>query len=443
MARKVFISVLGTGFYGSCKYEKDDFISSDTRFIQTATLDYIGAKEWSKDDAAYIFLTPFARKINWEEPENGTRHNNITDKDEEYHSLQTEIGKLSLPCKIEDVPIPNGKNEEEMWEIFETLFDKIEIKDELYIDLTHSFRYIPMLVMVFSNYVKFLKQVTVKYISYGNYEARNKETNIAPIVDLLPLSALQDWTAAADQYLTSGNVDKLNKLYLPILQSKLKDSLGKDEESKKLKHFIDHFSNLIKDRLTCQGKKVIESKELCQVINDLNALNDVSIPKPFKPVLDEITKSLCDFDTNSNILNGFRAAQWSFNNGLYQQCVTLLQETVVCYICSFENLDWTNLTVRDTINSIFAISCQKIPEERWRLRGNNDKEKEMNKQLIKKMIVNEHVLSLNNDYAFLSEIRNQYNHAGMLYSTKFNSEKMIENIKNLLNEITNKISESC
>jgi argininosuccinate lyase len=59
------------------------------------------------------------------------------------------------------------------------------------------------------------------------------------------------------------------------------------------------------------------------------------------------------------------------------------------------------------------------------------------------MIVNEHVLSLNNDYAFLSEIRNQYNHAGMLYSTKFNSEKMIENIKNLLNEITNKISESC
>lgn len=50
------------------------------------------------------------------------------------------------------MPIPNGKNEEEMWEIFETLFDKIEEEDELYIDLTHRFRYIPMLVMIFPNY---------------------------------------------------------------------------------------------------------------------------------------------------------------------------------------------------------------------------------------------------------------------------------------------------
>jgi len=437
MARKVFISVLGTGFYGSCKYKKDDFTSSETRFIQTATLNYIGAKEWRSDDTAYIFLTPSARKTNWEESESGMRHNNITNKDEEYHSLQTEIGKFSLPCKIEDVPIPNGKDEEEMWEIFETLFGKIEEEDELYIDLTHSFRYIPMLVMVFSNYVKFLKQVTVKYISYGNYEARSKETNIAPIVDLLPLSVLQDWTAAADQYLTSGNVDKLNKLYLPILKSKLSASYGKDEESKKLKYFIEHLDNLIKERLTCQGKKIIESDELRQVKKNLNVLQDVSIPRPFKPILSEITKSLCDFDTNSNIFNGFKAAQWSFNNGLYQQCVTLLQETIICYICSFEKLDWTNLIIRDTVSSIFAISSQGIPEENWILRGNNDEEKGVNKQLIKRMIKNERILSLRADFAFLTEIRNQYNHGGMLFDSKFDSISMIDDINKLLKKFLN------
>lgn len=57
--------------------------------------------------------------------------------------------------------------------------------------------------------MRILKASHLKYISYGNSEARNKETNIAPIVDLLPLSTLQDWAAATDQYLTSGNIDEL------------------------------------------------------------------------------------------------------------------------------------------------------------------------------------------------------------------------------------------
>ena len=39
MNRKVFISVLGTGFYSSCSYVKGDFISSETRFVQQATME--------------------------------------------------------------------------------------------------------------------------------------------------------------------------------------------------------------------------------------------------------------------------------------------------------------------------------------------------------------------------------------------------------------------
>ena len=35
--------------------------------------------------------------------------------------------------------------------------------DELYFDLTHGFRYLPMLVMVLINYSKFLKYAAEKY----------------------------------------------------------------------------------------------------------------------------------------------------------------------------------------------------------------------------------------------------------------------------------------
>jgi hypothetical protein len=56
MSRKVFLSILGTSFYESCTYVYEDFHSSETRFAQQATLEFIDAKDWSNDDIA-IFLS--------------------------------------------------------------------------------------------------------------------------------------------------------------------------------------------------------------------------------------------------------------------------------------------------------------------------------------------------------------------------------------------------
>jgi CRISPR-associated Csx2 family protein len=439
MGRKVFISVLGTGFYGPCKYQKDSFISEESRFIQKATLNYIGTADWSKDDIGYILLTDLARTINWNEPVNGIKYNRLTDKEETYHGLQYEVEKMALPFKIKDVSIPDGKNDEEMWGIFEKLYDLIEEDDELYIDLTHSFRYIPMLVMVFSNYVKFLRKANVVYLSYGNYEARDKDTNIAPIVDLLPLSSLQDWTAAADQYLNTGSIDKLRSLYLPTVVAKLKDSLGQDESAKKMRGFISHLESVVMDRLTCQGREIIKSTALNYTLNDLAYLQDVHIPEPFKPLLEKMSISLSEFDGTENVSNGLKTAKWCLGNGLYQQCVTLLQETVICLICESAGLEWTNLIFRETVSSAFAIVSMKIPEEKWKLQGADDEEKAQNKELIKSLILNEKLLSVKNEFATLTEIRNQYNHGGMLENVKFNATKMINKITNLLTNIIEKL----
>ena len=52
MARKLFISVLGTGLYEKSVYTQGDFKSSETRFIQQATLELIGSKEtWTEEDS--------------------------------------------------------------------------------------------------------------------------------------------------------------------------------------------------------------------------------------------------------------------------------------------------------------------------------------------------------------------------------------------------------
>src|SRR5574344_1597860 len=197
MARKVFISVLGTGFYDTCKYVNptDKFISSETHFVQHATLEYIKANEWTADDVILILRTKKAREDNWDKTITN-RFDVKAQSEKPYIRLESIIDRMNLRCKTSTLSIPDGINETEMWIIFTILFDALKDEDELYFDLTHSFRYLPMLLLVLGNYAKFLKEITVKHISYGNYEARNKENNEAPIVDLLSLSQLQDWTFA-------------------------------------------------------------------------------------------------------------------------------------------------------------------------------------------------------------------------------------------------------
>lgn len=68
MARKVFMSVIGNGLYSKCIYIKDEFVSTETRFVQQATLqmlNYSGEK-WTENDCAYFLLTEEARKTNWQ-----------------------------------------------------------------------------------------------------------------------------------------------------------------------------------------------------------------------------------------------------------------------------------------------------------------------------------------------------------------------------------------
>lgn len=60
--RKVFVSVLGTGFYEVCRYEG----SKPTRFIQQATLEWLKAEEWTENDRILIFTTEASKKTELE-----------------------------------------------------------------------------------------------------------------------------------------------------------------------------------------------------------------------------------------------------------------------------------------------------------------------------------------------------------------------------------------
>lgn len=406
MARKVFISVLGFSNYNECIYSKEGYNSNPVRFIQEATLGYLlQDSEWKESDSAYILLTEEAEKANW--MDNGQK-NRTTGEYISCEGLCTRLQKMNLPFVAQTINhLPHGNNEKEIWDIFERTFENLQEGDELYFDLTHGFRYLPMLVMVLINYSKFLKNTTVKSITYGNYESRDKE-NVAPIVDLLPLSALQDWTYAAGQFIDVGNVQRLVQLSKDKIRPIMIKSAGKDENAKNLTGFINYLSAVVDEMQTCRGINIMQATNLLKLRNLTSQLNDTFV-KPLNPIFTKIENQFDGYEEN-NAMNCFKAVQWCIDNGLYQQAITILLEGILTIVCLDCNVIITDRDERTLVSSVINLYLQKQLNGNWNFSSDYTEEQNIK---ISAYLNSSKLQTFAKVYKACSDLRNDMNHAGM------------------------------
>lgn len=459
MSRKVFLSILGTSFYESCTYVYGEFSSSETRFAQQATLEYIRVKDWSKDDIAIFPLTKKAFSENWNREE---RVKPGTNEMVPYKGLKNILEDMKLPLKVKPVDIPDGKDEKEMWQIFKIIYEELETGDELYIDLTHSFRYLPMLLLVLSNYAKFLKKTSVKSLTYGNFEARNRELNEAPISDLLPIVALQDWTIAAAGFVSNGDIKALKQLSESTLNPILRVVGNSNQEVLNIRNLIKNIEKTVMDFQTCRGLNIIKASNISTFRNNYHKLKTTFI-EPLNPIIETIDASFNDFDDKENIENGFHAAQWCFDNGLYQQAVTILQENVISFFCDKYGIPIDNENGRERLVKralIFAKNQEVEIEPEFqedKLIGDDCSElvnvgmidhiepekgdlSDDEQYLLDQLMKDELLKAVAGDYRSLSTTRNDINHSGMRSSKKPQSpDKLIRNIERNMNTIFKKI----
>lgn len=431
MSRRVFLSVLGVAFYETCRYRKDDFTGSETLFVQKSLLEYLQQQEnWGgENDLVLMLLTDLARKNNWDKNLE-TRFCAKLQKEVAYQGLEKIL--LDMNLSYRDIAIPDGKDSDEMWEIFEVIFDELQDGDELYLDITNSFRYLPMLLVVLVNYAKLLKNVKVKAIFYGNYEARDKESNIAPIMDLLPLSVLQDWTLAASDYLRYGQVEKLFELSESSLLPILRNTETRTKDAEKLRSFVKTLKEMVEERTTCRGYAIVGSKNVRKLKCTASEIQKVTIVQ-LRPIFEKIKQSLYDFDAKENVLNCIKAAKWCCANKLYQQATTMLEEGLGTFLCCHYQLDYRKMANRDAIFGCISIKTQNKDIE----------ENKANKELVEKILADDSVWG---NKAFVTilqkilELRNDYNHAGFK-KNPFTAQKVIKIIEKLLDGIEEVLSE--
>jgi hypothetical protein len=188
-------------------------------------------------------------------------------KAKHFETLADEIAKFTRPVPV---PIPEGRNEVELWQIFEALTHQVAERDELAVDITNGFRSLPFLSFLAIAFLRLARRVKVQHVYYGAFEARDQATNESPIFDLTPFVTLLDWTIATDRFTRFGDATDLASLLkegIPpghvlatdLQARKLRDAL------KQAAMAMEHVSLAL--RLTRPLETMIASVRLAETLN--------------------------------------------------------------------------------------------------------------------------------------------------------------------------------
>ena len=430
--RKVFISFLGTSKYNECEYVKDDF-SYRSSFIQEATFRYLKSlEEWSENDRILILLTKQAEEKNWNDNGHKDRNTGEVILSKGLNSVFKDIAGQTVVETRRN--IPDGKDEQEIYSIFEKVYEYLQEGDCLYFDLTHGFRYLPMLILVLGNYAKFLKNVTVKSITYGNWEMSANGMKPAPIIDLLSLSELQDWTFAAGQFIQSGNVDQLVALsrseYLPLLR----DSEGQDEQAKQFRKFVDDLRNVVSERQSCRGIEVFKGDSIRKIKESYSNLS-INPSRPYAPIFDKLSDIWTGFNDNFDTLNGIKAAQWCFDKKLYLQAATCLEETVLYHCGRKVDLDPIKQYDRHLISGAFDYASNAFSKRK----PDSDYSEDMRR--IGDIFLSSFPGIITPFQALRERVRNDFNHAGVR-PDPLDSSAIIKKLEKYLKQISDALLNS-
>lgn len=317
---KVFISFLGANKYFPSRYyyqeDKSDLSPNDVFYVQEDLI-RIFCKDWKQEDKFVVFTTDLAAHNNW--------NNRIISFDNKTKETELEKGKglkfrssnINPNLTVKNEAIPNGATEDETWEIFSKIVKEINSKDEVFLDITYSFRFIPVLSTVLLNYVKTVKNAKVRKVVYGNYEVGRTQDNKSPIVELSSFDKLQKWTNAAHSFNRFGVSDELVELF---------------GEHESLSNLSQQLSDLTIAIYTCRGHDLNTSIDIASLKTTLsNQKESEKFIAQFNPLIEVIENKIKDFQ-HQTVLNGLTATDWCITHNLIPQGYIFLQETLKSYI---------------------------------------------------------------------------------------------------------------
>ncbi len=341
MPRKVLISFLGTNDYFPVFYtwgkNQEKTTNHRTKFIQESLVTELCKDKWTADDCIMIFRTPESDAINWKDTkdeETGKETTGLLTTLQNIPGLKCKINP-STPSSVDNYLIPVGFSEEEMWKIFKTVFEQLNPDDEVYFDVTHAFRTIPMFATVLLNYARFLKNTDVKGVYYGAFEIlgplykvkalpkEQQEELTVPIVDLTNIVRLQEINTAAASFRDFGNLSAFSGILFDTGISEL------DECIENISFALEDLDFYIQ---TCRIKPIYKGEYMITITDEIKMFCESRFTNEAqRTLLLEISAQLqrSGFVAKPSYQNVRAAINWAIKHKMIQQAYTMAKEYII------------------------------------------------------------------------------------------------------------------
>jgi hypothetical protein len=235
--------------------------------------------------------------------------------------------------EVAPVAIPEGRDEAELWTIFGTLAEHVDIGSKLAIDITHALRSIPVIGVALACYLREVRQVEVAHILYGAYELTDRATNVTPIVEVTPFLQMIEWVTAARILATSGDARPLAKLLQEKAPGVYAPTHG--EDLSRLGSALAHLSEAL-----AVNRPVEAGDQAERTLQRLDRLPErfgpASAPFPLirdalKRTYEPIRSGDSEAARPGDLERERRLVEWYVERGRYVQAVMLARESVLSY----------------------------------------------------------------------------------------------------------------
>lgn len=343
---KVLISFLGTSRpnnrqYNKATYAFDDGTTRTTSFIAEALAEYhhvdkmilIGTAKSMWEEVYYVF----AEKNNCLKEE-------IYDEIAHACTAANHTTALSIP-HIDAIEEVLGKGSKIMLIKYGLNSDEIEFNasqilsiedylsngDQIIVDITHSFRSLPMLLMNALIYLQNVsrKNLTIERVTNGMLDVTTEMGGKTPVVDLSNLLKMSDWIAGAYAFAQFGNAYKISELM--------------EDEDKSVAERLRQFSDI----LNLNHIALVKSET-----SNLSAIKTKKYASKIpEMILTPIVRDFLDNFSSAKTHGAFQfqLAKWQFEHHNYCAAYITLQEAIITYVCEQKGLDHADYYTREDV----------------------------------------------------------------------------------------------
>jgi len=208
-----------------------------------------------------------------------------------------------------------GQTAEELWynfDLFMQITSNLKEGDEIYLDITHSFRSLSLFAYLMANFIENLKSKKLKVakIFYGNIDI-SREIGYAPVMDLSDFFKLNSWTKLVTNLTTFGKTDESN-------------SIG-------FKQDIYTDIKALTDALSLNNLKGIQ-----QSIKRLKKTDPGKLERPFNYIYPELANFINRFKENDpDYMVYLNLASFHSEISNYALAYIALTESILHFVCEF------------------------------------------------------------------------------------------------------------